>query len=102
MIAIINNNLEHLIPITEFVHDWLTNDIYIKNHNISDWNEEIINFLRSLVNTPITAITVKSNNEIIHDYQNLNGTVIGVSNESILHESERLITSAYMGIKLDS
>ena len=102
MIAIINNNLEHIIPITDFLYDQLINQMYIKNRNISEWNQNIIDFLRSLVNETITSIVIKQDSEIIHDYQNLNGVVTSLNNEIILHELNRVIETVYISIQLNS
>ena len=102
MIAIINNNLEHIIPITDFLYDQLINQMYIKNRNISEWNQNIIDFLRSLVNETITSIVIKQDSEIIHDYQNLNGVVTSLNNEIILHELDRVIETVYISIQLNS
>ena len=102
MIAIINNNLDHPVPTTEFVYDWLTNDIIIKNKNITEWTEEIVDFLRSLEVIPITSIIVKHDDEVIHEYLDLNGKVKALSNDIILHEGTRVVESTYISIKLDS
>lgn len=80
MIIILNNNIDHAITITEGHYDHINHEFHMKNHNLTAWSDEVINYLVSLANTTITTITIKNDNEeLLKTYENLNCRIQNLS-----------------------
>ena len=48
MYAILNNDIDYKIPVTEVTYDYLLDTFHLKDHVITEWSQELINHLTSI------------------------------------------------------
>ena len=72
MYAILNNDIDYKIPVTEVTYDYLLDTFHLKDHVITEWSQELINHLTSMKDIDISSITIKNKyDETLYTYSNL-------------------------------
>lgn len=94
LVAIINNNQEHQIPLSNISFDYLYNRFIFTNVTEFDWSNSLIQYLISLNEVTINSIIIKNNDEIIRTYSNLNHHILNF-NEQIQYQGEELIITTH-------
>lgn len=75
MTLIINNDTQNAFDIDELTYDYIKQECYVRNHDVTAWSSTVSSYMMSLKNTPITSLEVKNNGTTIRTYSNLNASV---------------------------
>lgn len=99
MVVILNNDATHPIPISEYTHDYLSAICHLGNTN-NDWDTNILNYLISIKDTPITALMIKQNDTILRSYSNLNGHIVIFNDTIALTDNNGVSNNVYIDISM--
>lgn len=92
MYLILNNDKEHILPITELTHNYLEKSFIIKQHIISNWSLEDVKYLIALKETPITSILIENDeHEKLGEYVNIDYLIDEIKDFVQYYPGDRII-----------
>lgn len=96
MIAILNGDTDHEIPVTEASMDYLEQGCHLKNTDLNAWSADLTSWMLSQKNQTITSISIQHDPTMKQDYTNLNGWIDSV--KAIMQEDNQ--QNAYDSLEL--
>lgn len=88
MLAIINNDKAHAIPIAEGVYDYMAQTFHLKNCDPEEQTPEMMKNLLSFRGKTITSLEIqRKNHDFIDEYKDLNAHIVNI-NKLIRYSNE--------------